>query len=54
MSWKIRVQVLCALGLGGIRERYTTGEAMWMTGLSLGIGLTLGIILVLVTGGVTC
>ena len=41
-------------GLTGRRERYTTGEAMWMTGLSLGIGLTLGIILVLVTGGVTC
>ena len=47
MSWKIRVQVLCALGLGGIRERYTTGEAMWMTGLSLGIGLVLGMVTIL-------
>jgi len=48
MSWKIRVQVLCWMGLGGIRERYTTGEAMWMTGLSLGIGLALGAVTVLV------
>ena len=47
MSWKIRVQVLCWMGLGGIRERYTTGEAMWMTGLSLAIGLLLGAVTIL-------
>jgi len=35
-------------GLTGMRERYTTGEAMWMTGLSLGIGLALGAVTVLV------
>ena len=47
MTWKIRVQVLCALGLGGIRERYTTGETLWMIGLSLGIGLLLGAVTIL-------
>ena len=47
MTWKIRVQVLCWMGLGGIRERYTTGEAMWMTGLSLAIGLLLGAVTIL-------
>ena len=45
MSWKIRIT--CYLGLGGMRERYTTGEAMWMTGLSLGIGLLLGMVTIL-------
>jgi hypothetical protein len=37
------------LGLAGLtgRERYTTGEAMWMTGLSLGIGLLLGAVTIL-------
>ena len=34
-------------GLTGRRERYTTGEAMWMTGLSLGIGLLLGAVTIL-------
>jgi hypothetical protein len=34
-------------GLGGIKERYTTGEAMWMTGLSLAIGLLLGAVTIL-------
>ena len=34
-------------GLTGMRERYTTGEAMWMTGLSLGIGLLLGMVTIL-------
>ena len=52
MSWKIRIT--CYLGLGGMQERYTTGETLWMIALSLAIGLTLGIILVLVTGGVKC
>ena len=47
MTWNIRVQVLCWMGLGGIRERYTTGEAMWMTGLSLAIGLLLGAVTIL-------
>ena len=41
-------------GLDSIRERYTRGEFYWAVGLSLTLGLTLGIILVLVTGGVTC
>ena len=52
MSWKIRIT--CYLGLGGIRERHTTGERNWAVGLALTLGFTLGIILVLVTGGVTC
>ena len=47
MSWKIRVQVLCWMGLGGIRERYTTGEAMWMTGLAWGSGFLLGAVTIL-------
>ena len=34
-------------GLTGRRERYTTGEAMWMTGLSLAIGLLLGAVTIL-------
>ena len=34
-------------GITGRRERYTTGEAMWMTGLSLGIGLLLGAVTIL-------
>ena len=34
-------------GLTGMRERYTTGEAMWMTGLSLAIGLLLGAVTIL-------
>ena len=34
-------------GLTGMRERHTTGEAMWMTGLSLGIGLLLGAVTIL-------
>ena len=54
MTWKIRVQVLCALGLGGIRERHTTGERNWAVGLALTLGFTLGMILIIVTGGVQC
>ena len=34
-------------GLTGRRERYTTGEAMWMTGLSLAIDLLLGAVTIL-------
>ena len=41
-------------GLTGRRERYTTGERNWAVGLALTLGLTVGMILVLVTGGVTC
>ena len=47
MSWKIRVQVLCWMGLGGIRERYTQGETLWMIALSLAIGLLLGMVTIL-------
>ena len=35
-------------GLTGMRERYTTGETLWMIGLSLAIGLLLGAVTVLV------
>jgi hypothetical protein len=45
MSWKIRIT--CYLGLGGMRERYTTGETLWMIALSLGIGLLLGAVTIL-------
>ena len=38
-------------GLGGIRERYTRGECYWAVGLALMLGFTVGIIVVLVTGG---
>ena len=41
-------------GLTGMRERYTRGECYWAVGLALTLGLTLGVILVLVTGGVQC
>ena len=41
-------------GLTGMRERYTRGECYWAVGLSLMLGFTLGIIVVLVTGGVQC
>ena len=41
-------------GLTGMRERYTRGECYWAVGLSLTLGFTLGMMLVLVTGGVTC
>ena len=34
-------------GLGGIKERYTTGETLWMIGLSLAIGLLLGAVTIL-------
>ena len=40
-------RLLALAGLAGMRERYTTGEAMWMTGLSLGIGLLLGAVTIL-------
>ena len=45
MSWKIRIT--CYLGLGGMQERYTQGETLWMIGLSLGIGLLLGMVTIL-------
>ena len=41
-------------GLTGRRERHTTGERNWAVGLSFTLGFTLGMILVLVTGGVQC
>jgi len=34
-------------GLTGRRERYTTGEAMWMTGLAWGSGFLLGAVTIL-------
>ena len=34
-------------GLTGRRERYTTGETLWMIALSLGIGLLLGAVTIL-------
>ena len=41
-------------GLTGRRERYTRGEFYWGVGCGAGAAFCLGIILVLVTGGVTC
>ena len=41
-------------GLTGMRERHTTGERNWAVGLALTLGCTLGIIVVLVTGGLKC
>jgi hypothetical protein len=40
-------------GLTG-RERYTTGETLWIVALSLALGLTVGMMLVIVTGGLKC
>ena len=34
-------------GLTGRRERYTTGETLWMIALSLAIGLLLGAVTIL-------
>ena len=41
-------------GLDSLRERYTRGEFYWAVGLALMLGFTLGIIVVLVSGGVQC
>ena len=41
-------------GLTGRRERHTTGERNWAVGLALTLGFTLGMILIIVTGGVQC
>ena len=41
-------------GLSSLAERYTRGECYWAVGLALTLGFTVGIILVLVTGGVKC
>jgi hypothetical protein len=38
-------------GLGGIKERYTTGETLWMIGLSVGIGFLLGMVLIIAIVG---
>ena len=41
-------------GLDSLRERYTRGECYWAVGLALTLGFTLGMILIIVTGGLTC
>jgi hypothetical protein len=41
-------------GLTGMRERHTTGERNWAVGLALTLGFTLGMILIIVTGGLKC
>ena len=38
-------------GLGGIRERYTQGEAVWMAVLSGATGFLLGILVVIALVG---
>ena len=39
--------IIHTLGLGGTRERYTQGETLWMTGLSVGVGFLLGIVVII-------
>ena len=51
---RLGAKLLQYAGLDSLRERYTRGECYWAVGLALTLGLTLGVILVLVTGGVTC
>ena len=41
-------------GLDSLAERYTRGECYWAVGLALTLGLTVGMMLVIVTGGVQC
>ena len=43
---RLGAKLLQWAGLTG-RERYTTGETLWMIGLSLGIGLLLGAVTIL-------
>jgi len=40
-------RLLGLAGLTGRRERYTTGETLWMIALSLAIGLLLGAVTIL-------
>ena len=47
-------RLLALAGRTGMRERHTTGERNWAVGLALTLGFTVGIIVVLVTGGVQC
>ena len=41
-------------GLDSLKERYTRGECYWAVGLALTLGFTVGMMLVIVTGGVQC
>ena len=47
-------RLLALAGLTGRWERYTRGECYWAVGLALMLGFTVGIILVLVSGGLKC
>ena len=51
---RLGAKLLQYAGLDSLRERYTRGEFYWAVGLALTLGFTVGIILVLITGGVTC
>ena len=51
---RLGVKLLQWAGMDSLRERFTRGEFWWAMGLSAMLAFTLGIILVLVTGGVTC
>ena len=51
---RLGVRLLQWAGLDSLRERFTKGEFLWAVGLSAMSAFTLGIVLVLVTGGVSC
>ena len=51
---RLGVRLLQVAGLDSLRERFTRGEFWWAIGLSAMLAFTLGIVLVLVTGGVIC
>ena len=54
MLVRLGAKLLQWAGLDSLRERFTRGEFYWAVGLSFTLGFTVGIILVLITGGVTC
>ena len=43
--------IINLVGLGGIRERYTQGETIWMTALSGATGFLLGVLVVIALVG---
>ena len=43
--------IIDLVGLGGIRERYTQGETLWMASLTGATGFLLGILVVIALVG---
>ena len=51
---RLGVRLLQWAGLDSLCERYTKGEFLWAVGLTAMSAFIFGIVLVLVTGGVSC